>query len=80
MKKLSISEMLRHYFNNTNIEEIVSVWESTSIYDDVNSPTVEVFIENVDCFEIENDPPEFDSQNFDNTIESPNFTSDFLFI
>lgn len=76
----TITERLQHYFNNTSREEIERVWNETSIYDDVNSPSAEVFIESASCFLIENVPPDFIKQNFVNITESPNFTSDFLFI
>jgi len=80
MRKNSIFEKLQNYFNNTNREEIERVWEETSVYNDVDSPTVEVFIESSGCFfNIKKSPPEISHQNFVNKIESPNFTSDFLF-
>ena len=81
MRKSSISEMLEIYFKHTNIDEINRVWDSTSIFDVIDSPSMEEFIQSTDCFfEIKSDPPEIDKQNFDNTVQSPNFTSDFLFI
>ncbi len=40
----SIFEKLQDYFNNTSRDEIEKAWEATSKFDDVNSPTVEVFI------------------------------------
>ena len=46
----SIFEKLQDYFNNTSRDEIEKAWEATSIFDDVNSPTVEVFIDSSSCF------------------------------
>lgn len=81
MKMNSIIEKLQYYFKNTSREEIEATWNATSIYNDVNSPTVEVFIDSASCFfPLENDPPDLNKENFVNNLESPNFTSDFLFI
>lgn len=77
----SIFEKLQDYFNNTSRDEIEKAWEATSKFDDVNSPTVEVFIDSSSCFfSIEHELPDLNKENFVNNFKSPNFTSDFLFI
>ena len=75
----SMFEKLQDYFNNTSEEQIAKDWNSTSEYDEINSPTVEEFIEHSSCFfMLENNPPDLKQESFVNNIKNPNFTSDFF--
>lgn len=75
----SIFEKLQNYFNNTSGEQIAKDWESTSEFDNINSPTIEEFIEHSNYFiELEQCPPDLIQESFVNNIKNPNFTSDFF--
>tara|TARA_R100001369_G_scaffold14013_3_gene28411 strand:- start:9170 stop:9424 length:255 start_codon:yes stop_codon:yes gene_type:complete len=73
-------EKLKEYFLSHSEEEVNDLWKATSKFDSINSPTVEEFLRfSGSTFKIKNPPPENNQQNFVNIIESPKFTSDFLF-
>ena len=78
-KMKSIFEKLQDYFNNTSDEQIAKDWNSTSEFDNINSPTIEEFIEHSSCFfMLEPSPPNLELESFVNNIKNPNFTSDFF--
>jgi len=75
----SIFEKLQDYFNNTAEEKIKSDWSLTSKLDEINSPSIENFIDNCNYFiKLEDSPPDLGQNNFVNNFKNPNFTSDFF--
>ena len=76
----NLYEKLQDYFNNTTSEQIKADWDSTSKYDEIQSPTVDEFVENTEYFHmLEHEPPDLLQESFFNNIKNPKFTSDFFF-
>lgn len=76
----SLLQKLKEYFDNTPLDQIKKNWESTAVFDQIDSPSVESYLaDSKHWIDIGKLQLKTSSESFINNFKSPNFDSDFFY-
>lgn len=79
----SILDKLKAYYETTSSEQIKKDWEKTAVYDKIG-PSVDSYLEQTAYYrelsKMKSNHWEFKNYNNNNTINNPEFSSDFFLI